>query len=28
MNMEKVPVVIISANALGSDSNYLFLEQN
>jgi len=26
--MEKVPVVIISANALGSDSNYLFLEQN
>lgn len=28
MNKEKVPVVIISANALWSDSNYLFLEQN
>lgn len=28
MNNESVPVVIISANALGSDSNYLFLEQN
>lgn len=28
MNREKVPVVIISANALWSDSNYLFLEQN
>lgn len=28
MNKENVPVVIISANALWSDSNYLFLEQN
>lgn len=28
MNDENVPIVIISANALGSDSNYLFLEQN
>jgi len=28
MNNEKVPVVIISANALWSDSNYLFLDQN
>ncbi|NVP17199.1 hypothetical protein HUU51_00605 [Candidatus Gracilibacteria bacterium] len=28
MNKKKVPVVIISANGLGADSNYLFLEQN
>lgn len=28
MNKEKVPVVVISANWLGADSNYLFLEQN
>lgn len=28
MNKKNVPVVIISANALWSDSNYLFLEQN
>jgi len=28
INKEKVPFVIISANALWSDSNYLFLEQN
>lgn len=28
MNKKKVPVVIISANWLGADSNYLFLEQN
>ncbi len=28
MKIENVPVIIISANALWSDSNYLFLEQN
>lgn len=28
MNDKNVPIVVISANWLGSDSNYLFLEQN